>query len=149
MKNAVLRTLQSRSPSTYNKLKFGVFSLSKTIEISLRSFERPASRQDSYNPDSRLKFIFMEADIPTFEMRSTAWRKRNQYRLHFFLVFSADCPSNYIMASILPLNQWEDISLVWRCRANLGNTSRNPSRMGFRDILNASLVKIKFAPFPE
>ena len=38
-----------------------------------------------------IRFIFFEADVRSFEIRTTAWRKRNQNRWHSCLRFSADC----------------------------------------------------------
>ena len=64
-----------------------------------------------------IQFDFTEADIPTFEIRITAWRKRNQNRRHSFLWFSADCnspvsgnirnyPPNYMLYLISQKYDW-------------------------------------------
>ena len=38
-----------------------------------------------------IPFIFFKADVRSFEIRITAWRKRNQNWWHSFLRFSVDC----------------------------------------------------------
>ena len=56
----------------------------KTIEFSLCPFESPWPRRlESKSTRSNL----MKAAIRMFKMRTTVWRKHNQYRGHFPMIF--------------------------------------------------------------
>ena len=66
-----------------------VYTVPKTIEFSF--ILSNAVVETVKVRINAIPFIFFQADVWPFEIRTTAWRKCNQNRWHSFLWFSAHC----------------------------------------------------------